>query len=156
MRNFADVIRLPMPNKETHDLNQLLASVQILFHAKALQQQITFDFKKIKIPFLIKIDVPQMEQVIVNIIKNAMEAIGQEGTITFVINEKKRQLIIRDTGVGIPKEMENKLFTPFFSTKRTGQGIGLTLIRDILRNHDFTFSLQTIETGRTEFQINFS
>ena len=63
--------------------------------------------------------------------------------------------IIRDTGKGISKEMEAQLFTPFFSTKRTGQGIGLTLIRDILRNHDFTFSLQTIEGGQTEFEINF-
>ena len=84
-----------------------------------------------------------------------MEAIGQNGTITFMLNSQKRQLIIRDTGKGIPKEREAQLFTPFFSTKRTGQGIGLTLIRDILRNHDFTFSLQTIEVGRTEFQINF-
>jgi len=96
-----------------------------------------------------------MEQVLVNIIKNALEAIGEDGMITFMINEKDRQLIIRDTGKGIPKAMEAQLFTPFFSTKRTGQGIGLTLIRDILRNHDFTFSLQTIEVGRTEFQINF-
>lgn len=156
MQNFADVIRLPVPNKETYDLNRLIESVQILFHAKAIQQQITFDFKKTATPFPIKIDVPQMEQVLVNIIKNAMEAIIQDGTITFILSEKKDQLIIRDTGIGIPKEIETQLFTPFFSTKRTGQGVGLTLIRDILRNHDFTFSLQTIETGRTEFQINFS
>jgi len=156
MRNFADIIRLPLPNKERYDLNQLLQSVIVLFHAKAAQQQVTFDFEKTAIPFMVKMDVPQMEQVLVNIIKNALEAIGENGTIAFIIKERERELIIRDTGKGIPKAMEAELFTPFFSTKRTGQGIGLTLIRDILRNHDFTFSLQTIEVGRTEFQINFS
>ena len=155
MRNFADVIRMPLPNRELYDLNQLLASAIVLFHAKATQQDIILEVEKTTTPFMVKIDVPQMEQVLVNILKNAMEAIGQNGTITFMLNSQKRQLIIRDTGKGIPKEREAQLFTPFFSTKRTGQGIGLTLIRDILRNHDFTFSLQTIEVGRTEFQINF-
>ena len=155
MRNFANVIRLPLPKKERYDLNQLLQSVIVLFHAKAAQQQINFEFEPTKPPFMVNIDVPQMEQVLVNIIKNAIEAIGQNGTISFLIHKKEKQLIIRDTGKGITKEMEAQLFTPFFSTKRTGQGIGLTLIRDILRNHDFTFSLQTTEEGRTEFQINF-
>ena len=155
MRNFADIIRLPLPNKTSYDLNQLLQSILVLFHAKAKQQQITFQFEKTATPFIVQIDVPQMEQVLVNIIKNAFEAIGQQGVISLIIDSKEKRLIIRDTGKGIPKEMKAQLFTPFFSTKRTGQGIGLTLIRDILRNHDFSFSLQTVEVGRTEFEINF-
>ena len=155
MRNFADIIRLPLPNRELYDLNQLIQSVVVLFHAKATQQDITLEVKKTATPFMVKMDVPQMEQVLVNILKNAMEAIGQNGTITFIINENKQQLIIQDTGKGISKEIEPLLFTPFFSTKNTGQGIGLTLIRDILRNHDFTFSLRTIRPKQTVFEINF-
>jgi two-component system nitrogen regulation sensor histidine kinase NtrY len=50
--------------------------------------------------------------------------------------------------------MENQLFTPFFSSKPDGQGIGLTLLREILINHDFTFSLKTGTDGWTEFGIN--
>ncbi len=156
MRNFANVIRLPLPNKERYDLNQLLQSVIVLFHAKAAQHQIDFEFEPTKTPFMVKVDVPQMEQVLVNIIKNALEAIGQNGTISFLLHKKEKQLIIRDTGKGITKEMEAQLFTPFFSTKRTGQGIGLTLIRDILRNHKFDFSLKTIAKNRTEFEIEFT
>lgn len=155
MRNFADVIRLPSPNLVAYDLNQLIQSSLVLFHAKATQRQVIFNFEVTSTPFIIKIDVPQIEQVLVNILKNALEAIDQDGVITLIIDPKEKQLIIRDTGKGIPKEMEPLLFTPFYSTKRTGQGIGLTLIRDILRNHNFAFSLQTIEVGRTEFVINF-
>ena len=155
MRNFADIIRLPLPNKTAYDLNQLLQAILVLFHAKAQQQKITVQFEKTARPFIVPIDVPQIEQVLVNIIKNAFEAIGQDGTISLIIHQKEKRLIIRDTGKGISKQMESQLFTPFFSTKRTGQGIGLTLIRDVLRNHDFSFSLRTIEVGRTEFEINF-
>ncbi len=155
MRNFADVIRMPAPKLEQYDLNKLLESIQILFHAKATKNKIALLFNKTEVPFFVKIDVPQIQQVLVNITKNALESIGQKGQISFLLNVEARKLIIRDDGKGIPKEMEAFLFTPFFSTKNTGQGIGLTLIRDILRNHEFSFSLQTIEEGRTEFEINF-
>lgn len=155
MRNFAEVIRLPAPKLEQYDLNKLLESIQILFHAKAIKNNIQLILNKTEAPFFVKIDVPQMQQVLVNITQNALESIGQEGQISFLMNVAERKLLIRDTGKGIPKEMEALLFTPFFSTKNTGQGIGLTLIRDILRNHEFSFSLQTIEEGRTEFEINF-
>ena len=155
MRNFADVIRLPAPNVESYDLNQLINSILILFHAKASQQQVELEFKRTENSFLIPIDVSQMEQVLVNITKNALEAIDEQGRITFFLNAKGKELIISDTGRGISKELEHLLFTPFFSTKNTGQGIGLTLIRDILRNHGFAFSLQTVEKGRTEFRIRF-
>jgi len=155
MRNFADVIRLPSPILEEYDLNQLIDSLLILFHAKASQQQVVLEFKRTENPFLVFIDVSQIEQVLVNIIKNALEAIDEEGRIIFILNVKEKELIISDTGRGISKDLEHLLFTPFFSTKNTGQGIGLTLIRDILGNHGFEFSLQTVEEGRTEFRIRF-
>ena len=155
MRNFADVIRLPAPNVETYDLNQLVETVLVLFYAKATKQNIQLIFEKTATPFWIKIDVSQMEQVLVNITKNALEAIEKEGVLEFLIRKEGGQLIIRDNGKGIPKDIESLLFTPFFSTKREGQGIGLTLIRDILRNHGFDFSLKTIEKERTEFEIRF-
>ena len=155
MRNFADVIRMPAPKFVEYDLNRLLESIQILFHAKAAKNDIQLFFYRTENPFVIKMDVPQMQQVLVNITKNALESIEQEGRISFLLNVEDKQLVIRDDGKGIPTEVETLLFTPFFSTKNTGQGIGLTLIRDILRNHEFSFSLQTIEEGRTEFQINF-
>ncbi|HEY0896695.1 MAG TPA: sensor histidine kinase, partial [Sphingobacteriaceae bacterium] len=65
------------------------------------------------------------------------------------------RLIIRDNGRGIPKDLERNLFTSFFSTKKDGQGIGLTLIREILMNHGSEFSLRTAGQGCTEFTIRF-
>ncbi|MBN2600465.1 MAG: ATP-binding protein, partial [Candidatus Marinimicrobia bacterium] len=104
----------------------------------------------------IPVDIEQFELVVLNIVKNAIEAIESRGTITVITHtESQRTLTIRDTGSGISPEISSQIFTPFFSTKKDGQGIGLTLIREILINHGFQFSLNTLQQGCTEFSIYF-
>jgi two-component system, NtrC family, nitrogen regulation sensor histidine kinase NtrY len=97
-------------------------------------------------PLSIKADFNLMEQVLINIIKNAIEAIGQNGVITFRTTRQPLQLFVEDTGRGISKDVENQLFTPFFTTKAYGQGVGLTLIREILTAHGFDFALYMAQT----------
>ncbi|MNL76974.1 Sensor protein FixL [compost metagenome] len=63
------------------------------------------------------------------------------------------RVVIRNNGKPIDQEVGTKLFNPFFSTKRDGQGIGLTLTREILGNHGFDFALETRPDGWTEFRI---
>jgi two-component system, NtrC family, nitrogen regulation sensor histidine kinase NtrY len=155
MRNFADVVRLPLPNKKITDLHHLLQGVLQLMEFKAGEKQVRFEWSDHTIPFSISADAQQMEQVFINIIKNALEAIEEKGTISIILQHQPRQLIIRDTGKGIDPAIADQLFSPFFSTKREGQGLGLTIIREILINHGFSFSLKTYPEGITEFQINF-
>ena len=96
-----------------------------------------------------------MEQALINIVKNAVEAVEQKGSIRFITNTKLKQLVIVDDGKGITTEQSEQIFTPFYSTKKDGQGIGLTLVREILMNHGFEFSLKTIADRQTEFTIIF-
>ena len=97
-----------------------------------------------------------MQQAISNIIKNAIESIHKDGDIKISCSEYPKMLVISDNGAGIKPENESKLFTPFFSTKATGQGVGLMLIREILINHNTQFSLTTNrETGWTSFRVVF-
>ena len=155
MRNFADVVRLPEPNKKTIDLTQLIRSVAKLMELKAGEKQIQFDYKLADVPFFISADAQQMEQVLINVVKNAIESIEEKGTITFEANLQTRSLTITDTGKGISAHIAENLFSPFFSTKKDGQGIGLTLVREILLNHGFEFSLKTVAEKQTEFLIRF-
>jgi len=155
MRNFADVVRLPEPNKKTIDLTQLIRSVAKLMELKAGEKQIQFDYKLADVPFFISADAQQMEQVLINVVKNAIESIEEKGTITFEANLQKRSLTITDTGKEISAHIAENLFSPFFSTKKDGQGIGLTLVREILLNHGFEFSLKTVAEKQTEFLIRF-
>jgi len=94
-----------------------------------------------------------MAQVLINIIKNALESIEENGVVNFTTTAGPKALLITDTGKGIDAPQAEELFSPFYSTKRTGQGIGLTLVKEILLNHRFAFSLRTIAPGRTVFEI---
>lgn len=156
MRNFADVIRLPEPRPETFDLHDLLKKVAHLMEFKARERSVTFEWDMPEKPLLIRADAGQLEQVLINVIKNALEAIGAQGVIRFHTSRRPARLTIIDTGKGIAPETAEKLFTPFFSNKAGGQGIGLTLTREILMAHGFPFSLKTGEDGLTRFEITFA
>ena len=153
MRNFADLVRLPPPEKRSFDLVDLLERIAQLLQVKAGENRVVFTRVYTESVFLIKADIHQMEQALINVVKNAIEAIPDGGEVTFITGAS--ELVIRDTGLGIPPDMDSLLFSPFNSTKKNGQGIGLTLVREILSGHGFGFSLKTISAGRTEFRIVF-
>ncbi|CAN5715676.1 ATP-binding protein [soil metagenome] len=155
MRNFADVVRLPEPERMHIDLHKLLQSITQLMEMMAGEKQIQFIYQLAENSLTIYADEQQMEQALINIIKNAIEAIKESGVIIFTTNIAARQLKITDTGQGISPNACDQLFSPFYSTKKDGQGIGLTLVKEILLNHGFEFSLQTVEPAKTEFEIRF-
>ena len=100
-----------------------------------------------------------MAQVLVNIVKNSIESIKEKGCGNGMINitttATPATIVITDNGTGISPDTEKKLFTPFFSTKPNGHGIGLLLIREILTRHRCHFSLKTEHDGMTRFRIEF-
>jgi len=121
--------------------------------AQAQNTQVFIEVKRPVKEIFAVFDRFQMEQALVNIIKNSIESIGEKGEIQMIINDAPLRLLVRDNGQGIGEEEAEKLFTPFFSTKTTGQGVGLTLVREILMKHQFQFSLSTKEDGWTVFEI---
>lgn len=155
MRNFADVVRLPEPAPAQTDLHLLVSNVARLMEMKAGEKEISFEYRLDEAPFYIYADQEQMEQVLINVVKNAMEAIEYKGRIEFISSLREKKLVIADSGKGISGEAASQLFSPFFSTKKNGQGIGLTLIKEILHHHGYELSLNTVAPGRTEFVIQF-
>ena len=156
MRNFADLVRLPEANKKLIDLNKLLLSVSKLMAIKAAEKNVKLELSIAEDAFYILADEQQMEQALINIVKNAIEAIEDKGFVQFSTGTNPRQLLITDNGQGISTEQNELLFSPFYTTKKDGQGIGLTLVREILGNHGFEFSLQTGADGLTIFCIQFN
>jgi two-component system nitrogen regulation sensor histidine kinase NtrY len=155
MRNFADLVKLPEPNKKQLDLHRFIRSIVTLMAFKAEEKEIELIVDIAEGPFFILADEQQMEQALINVLKNAAEAIEGKGQIRVSTDPVKKMLCISDTGKGISPEAADNLFTPFFSTKKDGQGIGLTLVREILMNHGFEFSLKTVGEGCTEFRVRF-
>jgi len=157
MRNFADVFRLPPPNLQPCDARKLIEGAMFLFKAECARRRIEMKFEIEGAPGLAQMDRSQMEQVFVNVLKNAIEAIGEDGrvTIRFGGRANKSFIVIEDTGSGVSPAAQANLFTPFFSTKGGGQGIGLTLAQEILDAHGFEFSLESLPGGPTQFTIWF-
>jgi signal transduction histidine kinase len=93
----------------------------------------------------------------VNVLKNAVEAIGEDGIITIRLGKRAGRscVTVEDSGCGISAEVRANLFTPFFSTKKNGQGLGLTVVEEILTRHRFDFSLEALPGQPTQFSIYF-
>ncbi|WP_214227941.1 ATP-binding protein [Pedobacter sp. B4-66] len=152
MSNFARVIRVPEPIRHEVELYSLLRSVVLLMEPEASKKKVDWLWETDSLPFEAFADYQQLEQVFINILKNAIEAVNLSGTIRIQIQASAKTISIANTGPGISNEVSQMLFTPFFSTTKNGQGIGLMLTREILYNHDFKFSLQS--SGQwTEFKI---
>ncbi|HEX8326939.1 MAG TPA: ATP-binding protein [Hymenobacter sp.] len=152
--NFAHLVRLPPPVLAATDLHVLLRGICRLLQPQSEERAIRWHMEFPTTPLVLRLDAQQMEQALLNIAKNALEAIGRNGNIWVRTVAHPPTVIIENDGPAITPELSQRLFTPFFSTKRDGQGIGLTLIRDILLAHGFQFHLETGAAKRTAFTIN--
>lgn len=153
--NFADVVKIPEPQTEEVCLNDRVIACKRFMENVCQSRNINLHLELCEENPVVSIDTSLFEQVIINIIKNSAESIGENGEIIIRTSASPLMLEIGDTGQGISKEVEAKLFSPFFSTKPNGQGIGLIFIREVLMKHDCTFSLRTYPDGITRFRICF-
>jgi two-component system nitrogen regulation sensor histidine kinase NtrY len=152
MSAFADVVRIPPPHRTPSRIDELVERVAALLRPE-------FEERRIRVTLALtdhepyEIDVHQLEQVVLNIFRNAIEAVGREGTIH--ASFAGGTLTIADSGPGIAESIRSELFTPFFTTKRDGRGLGLTIVQEILANHGVAFSLANGEGGGAEFRVVF-
>lgn len=153
--NFANVVKIPEPQLQAVHLNDRVVACKLFMENICRNRQITLHLDLCDECPEVMMDTALFEQVLVNIIKNAAESIGEGGDIFIQTAASPTMLEIADTGAGISKEVETKLFSPFFSTKPNGQGIGLIFIREVLMKHGCTFSLRTYPDGLTRFRIYF-
>ncbi len=156
MNDLARVVRIPPPERRPCDVPRLLGDIALLLQPEMESRRVRLIYRPPESFPEIALDKNQIEQVLVNILRNAADASGSSGTVTMSLahNGERAGLSVRDSGRGIPPEVEAHLFSPFFSTKREGQGIGLTLVREVLGNHGFEFDLRNVEGG-AEFRVFF-
>lgn len=152
---FADVVRIPEPELRETDLNDLVVSCKRFMEHICQDRNIKISMDLSEAPLAVNLDSTLFEQVLVNIIKNSAESIDKDGAIHIHTSTNPAVVEITDNGKGITKEVESKLFSPFFSTKPNGQGLGLIFIREVLLKHGCTFSLHTYTDGLTRFRILF-
>lgn len=155
MRNFARVVRLSAPNRNRTDLNALLRRTGEVMATILKENDITLRYELSPNEVVISADAAQLEQVVINALTNARESISSNGNILISTTSFPAGFVIADDGPGIPESAAAEIFTPFFSTKPTGQGVGLTLTREILEGHGAKYELVTEGDGWTRLKAVF-
>jgi two-component system NtrC family sensor kinase len=146
VKRLLDFARQTKPQKRLADINVLIENIVLLVRNQTSFRNILIEKKLGEIPEVL-VDPDQIQQVFVNIILNAAEAMTKGGvlTITSDTSPKGDSLVIRiaDTGPGISEEVRERIFDPFYTTKEHGTGLGLSISYGIVEQHGGTISLES-------------
>lgn len=153
--DFANVVKIPSPQLRAIPLDECLIHSIYFMKNMCKERNITLETSFAAEAPLVQADVTLFEQVVLNIIKNSIESIGENGKIVVETKASPASIVITDNGTGIRPEDRERLFSPFFSTKANGQGLGLMFVREILSKHNCRFSLFTGSDSLTRFEIVF-
>ena len=154
---YADVVKIPDASPVRTDLNRFIGKMSVLLDSICENSGTELRIRPEDDEVYVNIDPVLFEQVMINIVKNAAESSSEtHGYVAVETTSTPPGIIVTDNGPGITPEVTSRLFSPFFSTKPQGQGIGLLFVRDVLRKHDCRFSLRTDPDTLTRFTIQFS
>ena len=157
---FAEVVKIPEPMLTKTPINDIIGNCHIFLETLCTKHGAKLRLKLCEENMEVNADCILLEQALVNIVKNSAESIGmktdrtQQGLVE-ISTHADGSLIVTDNGIGISEEVAHNLFTPFYSSKPNGQGIGMMIVREILTKHHSTFSLSTDTDGLTRFYIQF-
>jgi len=159
VESYRKLTRLPKPEKKLFSAKNLIENINILSgsfqHAEHVQ--ISFEVKPEELEILA--DEKQISQVLINLVKNAFQANADNSTakvkIISALGESGRpEIRVVDNGPGIPEDVLDKIFIPFFTTKENGSGIGLSLSRQIMQMHGGSLKVES-KPQKTTFSIVF-
>lgn len=123
---------------ENFDVHNVLKSMMLFFKPNMQAKKVDLDTQLTENPAFVNGHPNKLRQVFINIFKNALEAIGTNGTISVsssIQNQNEIRLVISDSGCGMPKEVAEKIFEPFFTTKEQGTGLGMMITHNIIQEH---------------------
>lgn len=147
VETYRKFTKIPLPNKQDIKVSDLFDRIRILYGSFAESDNIAFKVSNPAEDITVFVDEGQMVQVLINLVKNAVEAFEKnaKGSIKLWAeknsNSGHTHLFISDNGEGIPEDMKENIFVPFFTTKNNGSGIGLSLVSQILRLHNGSIEL---------------
>jgi two-component system, NtrC family, nitrogen regulation sensor histidine kinase NtrY len=161
VNNYRNMTLIPSPKFKQLSIQTFFKRIEMLMNNNLAEHNISFKWRVEPESLEFSVDPDLMEQVMINLILNAIHAvegkINPEITLTAMLGMEGGSIItIQDNGVGIVDEALDKIFIPFFTTKKHGSGIGLSLSRQILRLHHATISVDSKPDVGTKFILKFT
>lgn len=160
VRKYRNLTIIPLPQIAEISLKDLMTELVLLFEESFGEENINFEWSIEPEDLLLKADREQIDQVLINLIKNSIWAVKNEldkkiSLKAFISTNKSIQIEIKDSGSGIEDELLDKIFIPFFTTRTEGSGIGLSLSRQIMLMHGGSISVQSDTDGGALFVLTF-
>jgi two-component system, NtrC family, nitrogen regulation sensor histidine kinase NtrY len=154
VNEFSQFARLPSAQLTANDLNEIIQDALFLF--KEGHKEVRFQFRRGVIPSL-ELDRDQMKRVLINLLDNAVAAVDERGEIKLkTVYDRERGVVrleIADNGCGLDPDIRSKIFEPYFSTKKNGTGLGLTIVSQIVEDHSGYIRVRPNEPRGTRFTI---
>lgn len=159
IETYRNLTRIPEPSFATFKVNHILNPIRTLFSEDLRKADIELRISITPPDLTLTADEKLVEQVLINLIKNSMEALEDVEKASISLNAFKDEssvcITVTDNGKGIPPEILENIFVPFFTTKKNGSGIGLSISRQIMQMHNGAIKLQS-ELGKgTVFSLEF-
>lgn len=153
---FLDYSRSSKLEKENTNINELIENLLQLLKTKIISKRVKINKTYTDEPIFIKIDRRAIKQALLNIIINSIHAIDEEGEINIKLTKENENAIISisDNGVGIDEEKLEKVFNPFFTTKKDGTGLGLSIVYKSIKEHNGLIDVRSKPGIGTEFIIS--
>jgi nitrogen fixation/metabolism regulation signal transduction histidine kinase len=160
VNTYRNLTRIPKPNFKIFPVQELFKNIYLLMEEELAASKINFVTRIEPDNLMVSADEQLIEQVIINLIRNSVHALENKPNPTIELkafyNKRGRVTMqVTDNGTGILPEVLDKIFIPFFTTKQSGSGIGLSLSRQILRLHNGTISAYSSPDKETVFTLTF-
>lgn len=160
VETYRELTRIPKPDFKIFQVSELFAHINQLMKVDLHEKNIAFQVAIAPETLELTADPDLVEQVLINLLRNASQALrGRENARIDLMAQMDRRgrvmIRVRDNGPGILEDVQERIFIPFFTTKRDGSGIGLSLSRQIMRVHRGTISVQSKLDEETVFTLRF-
>jgi two-component system nitrogen regulation sensor histidine kinase NtrY len=139
VKDYRTISNVPIPKLKPVNVKKFLSEIEVLMSSNAKEAKVGINILPIPANATIKIDRKLIEQVLINLINNSIHAL--EGIkdplikISCIVEQEKTLIVVSDNGKGIEENIMNQIFIPFYTTKKNGSGIGLSLSKNILKKH---------------------
>jgi two-component system, NtrC family, nitrogen regulation sensor histidine kinase NtrY len=157
---YRNLNKITTPNRKKIFVRDLFENLQTLMQPTLDQKNIEMEVVLKEPSLMANVDVNLIEQVLINLMVNALEAVKDRPNprilLSAFLEQNKLMIKITDNGAGISTELLDKIFIPFFSTKKTGSGIGLSLCKQIMLLHKGNIKVQSKEGEGSAFVLLFS
>lgn len=149
--DFLAFARPPELDAHDTDLVEIVRHVCDLERITAEQRGATLELRSDAGPITARVDAPKLQQIVLNLVRNAVEAVGAGGKIVVELEttHDEATVTIADTGPGIPAAARARIYEPFFSTKESGTGLGMSIVHSLVGLHGGTIDFDTGPQGTT-------